>query len=228
MAVGELTADGRARVLADGHQMPVLGLGVWQVPAGPVCVNAVRWALDLGYRHIGTAQVYGNEESVGQALRESGVPRDEVHWPQGGGSARTRRFSTSPCRRATWPNSTRWIAPRAPARPVNVTSGRGPCGAPARSFRFGGLLERGQGDGNAVARGQGAVGDLGRGVAAEPVMEPGDAVREELPRLGDLRPPVDRGEGVAPPHPRAADHEGELTTPVGCHHLRAGLPGPFR
>src|ERR1700683_1197389 len=78
MAVGELTADGRARVRAAGHQMPVLGLGVWQVPAGPVCVNAVRWALDLGYRHIDTAQVYGNEESVGQALRDSGGPRDEV------------------------------------------------------------------------------------------------------------------------------------------------------
>jgi diketogulonate reductase-like aldo/keto reductase len=78
MTVGGLTADGRARVLADGHQMPVLGLGVWQVPAGPACVNAVRWALDLGYRHIDTAQVYGNEESVGRALRDSGVPRDEV------------------------------------------------------------------------------------------------------------------------------------------------------
>ena len=78
MTVGELTADGRARVLADGNQMPVLGLGVWQVPAGAACVNAVRWALDLGYRHIDTAQVYGNEESVGQALRDSGVPRDEV------------------------------------------------------------------------------------------------------------------------------------------------------
>jgi diketogulonate reductase-like aldo/keto reductase len=78
MTVGELTADGRARVLADGHQMPVLGLGVWQVPAGAACENAVRWALDLGYRHIDTAQVYGNEESVGRALRDSGVPRDEV------------------------------------------------------------------------------------------------------------------------------------------------------
>ena len=78
MTVGDLTADGRARVLADGNQMPVLGLGVWQVPAGAACVNAVRWALDLGYRHIDTAQVYGNEESVGQALRESGVARDEV------------------------------------------------------------------------------------------------------------------------------------------------------
>jgi diketogulonate reductase-like aldo/keto reductase len=78
MTVGDVSADGRARVLADGHQIPVLGLGVWQVPDGPVCVNAVRWALDLGYRHIDTAQVYGNEASVGRALRESGVPRDEV------------------------------------------------------------------------------------------------------------------------------------------------------
>ncbi len=78
MTVGDVTADGRARVLADGHQMPILGLGVWQVPDGAACVNAVRWALDLGYRHLDTAQVYGNEASVGRALRESGVPRDEV------------------------------------------------------------------------------------------------------------------------------------------------------
>ena len=78
MTVGELTADGRARILADGHPMPVLGLGVWQVPDGVSCVNAVRWALDFGYRHIDTAQVYANEASVGRALRESGVPREEV------------------------------------------------------------------------------------------------------------------------------------------------------
>ena len=58
--------------------MPMLGLGVWQVPDGPECVNAVRWALELGYRHIDTAQAYGNEKSVGQGLRESGVPRDQV------------------------------------------------------------------------------------------------------------------------------------------------------
>jgi diketogulonate reductase-like aldo/keto reductase len=51
---------------------------VWQVPNGPECENAVRWALELGYRHIDTAQAYGNEESVGRALRASGVPREEV------------------------------------------------------------------------------------------------------------------------------------------------------
>ena len=78
MTADAVTADGRARVLADGNQLPMLGLGVWQVPNGAECVNAVRWALDAGYRHIDTAQAYGNEESVGQALRESGVPRDDV------------------------------------------------------------------------------------------------------------------------------------------------------
>jgi 2,5-diketo-D-gluconate reductase A len=73
-----LTEDGRGRILADGTAMPLLGLGVWQVPDGPTCVHAVRSALELGYRHIDTAQAYGNESSVGQALRESGIARDEV------------------------------------------------------------------------------------------------------------------------------------------------------
>jgi len=58
--------------------MPVLGLGVWQTPSGEECERAVRWALEAGYRHIDTAQAYGNEESVGRALRDSGVPREEV------------------------------------------------------------------------------------------------------------------------------------------------------
>ena len=48
------------------------------MPDGRECVDAVRWALELGYRHIDTAQAYGNDESVGQGLRESGVPRDQV------------------------------------------------------------------------------------------------------------------------------------------------------
>ena len=73
-----LTADRRGRILADGTVMPLLGLGVWQVPDGPTCVHAVRSALELGYRHIDTAQAYGNESSVGRALHESGVARDEV------------------------------------------------------------------------------------------------------------------------------------------------------
>jgi 2,5-diketo-D-gluconate reductase A len=73
-----VSADGQTRLLADGNSLPMLGLGVWQVPSGPSCVNAVRWALELGYRHIDTAQVYGNEESVGQALRDSGLPRQDV------------------------------------------------------------------------------------------------------------------------------------------------------
>jgi 2,5-diketo-D-gluconate reductase A len=78
MSTGVVTADGRARVLADGNKIPLVGLGVWQVRNGAECVDAVRWALELGYRHIDTAQAYGNEESVGQGLRESGVPREEV------------------------------------------------------------------------------------------------------------------------------------------------------
>jgi diketogulonate reductase-like aldo/keto reductase len=78
MASDDNAPEQRTRGLADGNAIPLLGLGVWQVRNGPDCVNAVRWALELGYRHIDTAQAYGNEESVGQALRESGVPREQV------------------------------------------------------------------------------------------------------------------------------------------------------
>jgi diketogulonate reductase-like aldo/keto reductase len=78
MSMDVVTADGRARVLADGNEIPLVGLGVWQVDDSRECVDAVRWALELGYRHIDTAQAYGNEGSVGQGLRESGVPRGEV------------------------------------------------------------------------------------------------------------------------------------------------------
>lgn len=68
----------QSRALADGTEMPLLGLGVWQVPDGTECESSVRWALDAGYRHIDTAQAYGNEASVGRALRDSGVPREQV------------------------------------------------------------------------------------------------------------------------------------------------------
>src|SRR5215208_5624664 len=78
MTANEATAEGRARTLVDGTEIPLLGFGVWQVPDGRECEEAVAWALEAGYRHIDTAQAYGNEASVGRAVRESGVPRDEV------------------------------------------------------------------------------------------------------------------------------------------------------
>ena len=78
MAPGAVTADGRYRVLADGNEIPLLGLGVWQVADGRTCADAVRWALEAGYRHIDTAQAYRNERSVGRALRDVGLPREEV------------------------------------------------------------------------------------------------------------------------------------------------------
>jgi diketogulonate reductase-like aldo/keto reductase len=71
-----VTGDGRA--LGDGNEIPLLGLGVWQVADGPETENAVRWGLELGYRLVDTAQAYGNEESVGRALRDSGMAREEV------------------------------------------------------------------------------------------------------------------------------------------------------
>jgi diketogulonate reductase-like aldo/keto reductase len=73
------TADGRGRELADGNEIPLLGLGVWQTADGRECEDAVRWALEAGYRHVDTAQAYGNERSVGQGLRDSGVPREDVY-----------------------------------------------------------------------------------------------------------------------------------------------------
>jgi diketogulonate reductase-like aldo/keto reductase len=71
-------SENDVRVLADGKRMPLLGLGVWQVAHGADTEQAVSWALESGYRHIDTAQAYGNEESVGRALRDSGLPRDQV------------------------------------------------------------------------------------------------------------------------------------------------------
>ena len=78
MGPGAVTADGRSRVLADGNEIPLLGLGVWQVPDGRTCEEAVRWALEAGYRHIDTAQAYRNERSVGRAIRDVGLPREDV------------------------------------------------------------------------------------------------------------------------------------------------------
>src|ERR1035438_2284393 len=58
--------------------MPRLGLGVYQMPDGKKTFDAVTWALKAGYRHIDTAKLYKNEESVGKAVRESGIKREEI------------------------------------------------------------------------------------------------------------------------------------------------------
>jgi 2,5-diketo-D-gluconate reductase A len=63
--------------LPGGGTMPLLGFGTWQI-TGPQAYDAVRTALDVGYRHLDTAMVYRNEEEVGRALRDSGVARDDV------------------------------------------------------------------------------------------------------------------------------------------------------
>src|SRR5262245_43916056 len=60
-----------------GTQMPALGFGTWRLD-GEACVRAVRMALDIGYRHMDTAQIYENEAEVGRALAESGIDRNEL------------------------------------------------------------------------------------------------------------------------------------------------------
>ena len=73
----ELTIETKIK-LNDGHLMPQLGLGVWQTRAGATCEAAVLAALEAGYRHIDTAALYGNEESVGAAIRMSGISRENI------------------------------------------------------------------------------------------------------------------------------------------------------
>lgn len=64
--------------LANDVQIPCIGFGTWQTPNGETAINSVKAALKAGYRHIDTAACYGNEASVGQAIKESGVPREEI------------------------------------------------------------------------------------------------------------------------------------------------------
>ena len=64
--------------LANGNTIPDIGFGTFQTPDGEVCVNAVREAIAVGYTHIDTAAVYRNEVSVGEGVRQSGKPREEL------------------------------------------------------------------------------------------------------------------------------------------------------
>jgi len=72
----ELTIETKLR-LNDDHLIPQLGLGVWQIGPGKTS-DAVLAALEAGYRHIDTASAYGNEESVGAAIRMSGISRESI------------------------------------------------------------------------------------------------------------------------------------------------------
>jgi len=85
----------------NGVGVPCVGYGSWRTPAGEVCVKGVLTALSTGYRHIDTATVYENEESVGEAIRKSSVPRKEIFltsklWNTDHGKKNTRKaFETS-------------------------------------------------------------------------------------------------------------------------------------
>ena len=64
--------------LHNGVKMPVMGLGVWKAKDGPEVESAVKYAVEAGYRSIDTAAAYGNEEGVGNAIRDCGVPREDL------------------------------------------------------------------------------------------------------------------------------------------------------
>jgi len=63
--------------LNNGIKLPLLGLGTWELN-GDIAFNSVKWALETGYRLIDTASYYGNEKEIGEAINESGIPRDEI------------------------------------------------------------------------------------------------------------------------------------------------------
>jgi len=65
-------------ILSNGVKIPKIGLGTWQVEEGDAAYNSVLMALKNGYRHIDTAEGYRNEESVGRAVRDSGIKREDI------------------------------------------------------------------------------------------------------------------------------------------------------
>ena len=64
--------------LSNGVKIPKVGFGTWQTKSGEEAYNSVRWAIEAGYRHIDTAYAYGNEESVGKAIADSGIAREDI------------------------------------------------------------------------------------------------------------------------------------------------------
>jgi len=82
MASGAVTVPPSLReavcTLNDGNRIPLIGLGVYVTKPGGETYDAVRSALKCGYRHIDTAMIYGNEKDVGRAVRDSGIPREQI------------------------------------------------------------------------------------------------------------------------------------------------------
>lgn len=76
-SVSPLTKDS-VYTLNNGMKIPVLGFGTWQIRDDEEAYNSVLEALRVGYRHIDTAEVYRNEEAVGRAIKDSGIPREEI------------------------------------------------------------------------------------------------------------------------------------------------------
>lgn len=94
----------RTLILNSGASIPTVGLGVFQSQVGDETYHAVRSALKLGYRHVDTAQIYGNEADVGRAVADSGLQRSEVFvttklWRAEWGAARAREAIDSSLRK---------------------------------------------------------------------------------------------------------------------------------
>ena len=67
-----------AFTLKNGVKIPCIGFGTWQSADGPTAENAVREAIEAGYRHIDTAAIYHNERSVGRGIKDSGIKREDI------------------------------------------------------------------------------------------------------------------------------------------------------
>ena len=91
MAAAETCTSADSRVsLGDGNSIPAVGFGMYYTPPGAVAYDIVKEAIKIGYRHIDTAGFYENEADVGRAVKDSGVPRDQIHitskvWPEAEG-----------------------------------------------------------------------------------------------------------------------------------------------
>lgn len=81
--------------LSNKKQIPQVGFGVFMINDHALCKQSIKAAFDLGFRHIDTAQIYGNEAAVGEAIQESGIPREEIYlttkiWPSNYGYEKTK------------------------------------------------------------------------------------------------------------------------------------------